>query len=1033
MKNYHRTNHLASGKMLAVRLVLLMTFLIVPFGQSVSIARNADNNAVVQGSVKVTGLVQDKNGEPISGATIVEVGTNNGTFTSPDGRFSLDVTGPASVLRISFIGYTPVEQPVGSTTYFKVTLLEDQKTLNEVVVIGYGTQRKADVTSSVASVKKDEFLAGSIKDAGELIKGKVAGLTITNASGDPNSSSTIRLRGITSLMANLSPLVLIDGIEGDLGTVSPDNIQSVDVLKDASAAAIYGTRGANGVIIITTNSGKRNEATTATYSVYGTISDFYKKAKFMTPHDTRFGLTQFTDRGYDTDWLRAISQKGMAQNHDLNIVGGNSKTSYSANLSYRNEIGTIKKSNNEELKMQYDLSHWMLDDKLKISMNLVKGLHKNNVTDASNNGITNIYRQAVIRNPTEPIYVDGDKSKGYFEDFSTLQYYNPVAMINENIGDTKTEWTRITGIATLEPIKGWQTELKVSTNRYNGNTESYTTHSYYTQETDNANGTAYKGSDYSESNLLELTSKYDKVLNGVHRLSALAGYSYLYDMYESMYASNHDFLTDAYLYNNLGAGLALTGGPDGKERAYMGSHKEDSKLIGFFGRVSYGYKDKYNVLVSMRYEGSSKFGADHKWGAFPAASAGWTISNEDFMKDFSWLNNLKLRVGYGITGVIPGQSYQSLVLWNYSSAYYMNASGNWDSPLEISQNPNPKLKWETTGELNTGIDFSVLNDRLSGSVDYYEKTTHDLLYNYNVPSPPNLYTTTYANVGKLKNKGIEIVINAVPVKTKDFQYNFTVTAYHNDNKLINLSNDLYQTDNFVDGGWASDPVSLPTQRLMVGSSFGKYYSLKTKGLSENGLWMVENPETGKYEEFFADMTLVESKYRQWLGSAIPKIYLGWTNNFRYKNFDLNIQTSGQFGFKIVNEQRMFYENRSISYNRLKSALDQIPVVDENGKSTGTKSEMSAAQPQTIVSWYFENGSFFKVDHVTLGYNVDISKMKNVNSIRVYVSGQNLLCLTKYKGMDPELTNADQFSLGVDGRDKYPTIRSITVGASVNFK
>ena len=751
----------------------------------------------------------------------------------------------------------------------------------------------------------------------------------------------------------------------------------------------------------------------------------------MSPHDVRYGKTAFSDLGWDTDWLRAISQKGFTQNHNISITGGTQKTSYSINASYRNETGTIKRSNNEELKMQFDLSHWMLNDKMKLTFSLVKGLHKNLVTDASSGGVSNIYRQAVIRNPTEPIYIDGEKSNGYYEDFNIFQYYNPVAMIYENKGNYKNEWTRMTGDILLEPIKGWQTDLKLSTNQSNDNTETYSTKNYYTSTTDGFNGYAYRGSGNSQSNELELTSRYDKVINGVHRISGLVGYSYKYDLNESMSASNYDFPTDGYLYNNISMGSALKNG-----KAGMGSYKADSKLIGFFGRMSYGFMDKYNILASIRYEGSSKFGANHKWGAFPAVSAGWTISKEGFMENLNWINNLKLRAGYGVTGVIPMDSYQSLTIWNYntsSSGYYLNSNGTWSPALEVGQNPNPKLKWETSGEFNIGTDFSFLGDRISGSIEYYDKTTNDLLWNYNVPSPPNLYTTTYANVGKLQNKGVELMITATVVKTKDFQFNTTVTASHNINKLVSLSNDLYKTDNYIDGGWASDPVSLPTQRLEVGSAFGKYYTLKTNGVSENGLWMVQNPATGKYEEFTAAMATETSAYRQWLGTAIPKIFITWDNYFRYKNFDLNIQTSGQFGYKIVNEQRMFYENNSIAYNRLKSALDPIPVIDENGKSTGESKQLSSSQPQTIVSWYFENGSFFKIDHVTLGYNINTSNMKSISSIRIYVAGQNLLCITKYKGMDPELANSDRFSLGVDGRDKYPTIRSITMGASINFK
>jgi len=1024
-----QTNHLAAGNRLAAKCMFWMLLLLVPSGPFVSAAHDANHPAVVPMSVRVSGIVKDKNGEPIIGATVLEKGTTNGTATNRDGRFTLEVAGPGSVLRISYIGFKTIEQPVGSSTTFTITLIEEEKLMEEVVVIGYGTQRKADVTSAVSSVKKEDFLVGNIQDAAELIKGKVAGLTVTKGSGDPNAESTIRLRGITSLIGSISPLVLIDGIEGDIGTVAPENIESIDVLKDASAAAIYGTRGANGVIIITTNSGKRQEETHVTYSAYGTLSHFYKLADFMDPSDVRWGLTAFSDKGWDTDWLSAVSRIGYTQNHSLSISGGTRKTSYSGNLAYRQEEGTIKKSNNDELKMQFDLSHWMFDDKVKLNFNMIKGVHENDVTNASSGGIANIYRQAVIRNPTAPIYIKGKPELGYYEDFAVFQYFNPVAMIYENLGETKREWTRMTGNITVEPIKGWQTNLKLSTHRTNSNTEYYTTKNYYTATTAGNNGFAYKGGNNSKSDQLEFTSKYENNFDDRHRLSALAGYSYQYDMYESMSASNYDFPTDAYLYNNISMGAALKEG-----KAGMGSYKEDSKLISFFGRVSYGYLNKYNILMSIRHEGSSKFGKNHKWGTFPAISAGWTISNEGFMKGLNWISNLKLRMGYGITGVIPGSSYMSLTTYDYNSTswgYYLNNAGVWSPSLEVTSNSNPNLKWEKSGEFNVGLDFAFLGDRIGGSIDYYNKITTDLLYSYNVPSPPNLYTSTYANVGTLQNQGVELMITGTPVKTENFQFTSTLTASHNTHILVNLSNELYETDNYVNTGYAGDPISLPTQRLEVGSSFGRYWTLKTTGVSENGLWMVQNPATGKYEEWNASMST--DTYRQWMGSAIPKIYLGWNNSFRWKKFDLNLQMSSQLGFQIVNEQRMFYENNSIAYNRLESAAEPIPIVDEDGNPTGESRLLSTAQTQTIVSWYFEDGGFLKLDYLTLGYNFDTSKMKYVNNIRIYLSGENLFCLTNYSGMDPELSNADIWSLGVDGRDKYPTIRSFTVGANINFK
>jgi TonB-linked SusC/RagA family outer membrane protein len=1029
MKKNHQTNHPASGNGLAAKCVFWMALLLVPFIPFLSATLHAGNTVMVPRSIKVTGVVQDQNGVPVIGATVIEKGTTNGTATNKDGRFSLEVAGASSVLRISYIGYKVVEQPVGLTTAFIITLVEEKTVMEEVVVIGYGTQRKADVTSAVSSVKKDDFQVGNIQDAAELVKGKVAGLTVTKGSGDPNEESTIRLRGITSLIGSISPLILIDGIEGSLGTVAPENIESIDVLKDASAAAIYGTRGANGVILITTNAGKRLEETHVNYSAYGTLSHFYKVADFMDPRDVRFGMTAFSDKGWDTDWLSAVSRIGYTQNHSLSVSGGNRQTTYSGNLAFRQEEGTIKKSNNDELKMQFDLSHWMFDDKVKLNFNMVKGIHENDVTNASSGGVANIYRQAVIRNPTAPIYIKGDPEKGYYEDFAIFQYYNPVAMIYENLGETKREWTRMTGNITVEPIKGWQTNLKLSTNRSNGNTESYSTKDYYTSTTAGYNGYAYKGSNNAESDQLELTSRYDNNINNVHRLSALVGYSYQYDMYESMSASNYDFPTDAYLYNNISIGAALKEG-----KAGMGSFKEDSKLISFFGRVSYGYLNRYNILMSVRHEGSSKFGVNHKWGTFPAISAGWTISNEEFMRGLGWISNLRLRAGYGITGVIPGSSYMSLTTYDYNSTswgYYLNSAGVWAPSLEVTSNSNPNLKWEKSGEFNVGLDFGFLNNRIGGSIDYYNKITNDLLYSYNVPSPPNLYTSTYANVGTLQNQGVELMITGTPVETEDFVYRSTLTASHNTHVLVNLSNELYETDNYVNTGYAGDPISLPTQRLEVGSSFGRYWTLKTTGLSPNGLWMIQNPATGLYEEWNASMST--DTYRQWMGSAIPKVYLGWNNSFRWKKLDLNIQMSAQLGFQIVNEQRMFYENNSIAYNRLESAADLLPIVDEHGEPTGEYRAMSTAQSQTIVSWYFEDGAFLKMDYLTLGYSFDTSKMKYVNTIRLYLSGENLFCLTNYSGMDPELSNADIWSMGVDGRDKYPTIRSITIGANINFK
>ncbi|MDD4417801.1 MAG: TonB-dependent receptor, partial [Bacteroides graminisolvens] len=456
-------------------------------------------------------------------------------------------------------------------------------------------------------------------------------------------------------------------------------------------------------------------------------------------------------------------------------------------------------------------------------------------------------------------------------------------------------------------------------------------------------------------------------------------------------------------------------------KAGMGSYKNDNTLGGFFGRVSYGYANKYNALISVRHEGSAKFGDNHKWGTFPSASLGWTISNEEFMKGFDWLNNLKLRAGFGITGVIPGSSYQSLTLYNLGSSYYYE-NGEWKPGLEVASNPNPDLKWEKSTEFNVGLDLSVLDERLSASVDVYTKKTSDMLWWFDVPTPPNLYPQTLANVGEMRNSGIELAINATPIRTSKFEWKTTLTASHNINKLLSLSNDLYETANKHDEGGLGEPISISTHRLEVGKAVGQYFGLKSVGVSEKGLWLIENPATGDAEEF-TDNMLNNDQYRQYLGTGLPKVYLGWNNTFRYKNFDLSFQMTSQLGFKILNEPRAFYENNSIAYNRLKS-VKKAPY--------GGQYTLSSAQKQTIVSYYLERGDFLKMTNMTIGYTVPLSENKYIKGIRAYVSGDNLFCITGYDGLDPELSNSEATYAGIDRRDKYPVIRSFTFGVNVTF-
>lgn len=961
---------------------------------------------VQQNEVTVKGVVKDANGEAIIGASVIEKGNaKNGTVTDIDGNYTLKVKRGAT-LTISYIGYISQETKGGN-----IILEEDLKSLNEVVVIGYGTQKKADVTSAVVSVKAEDFTKGNFNDAGDLIKGKVAGLTITRPSGDPGATTQISLRGIATVSGNAQPLVLVDGVPGSLSSVPPENIASIDVLKDASAAAIYGTRGAGGVIIITTKTGQREQRTEVTYNGYVSFSTWAKKADFMTSSDIRAGKTTFNDEGYDTDWLDAISRVGVTQNHSISLSGGNAKTSYFGNFTYRKAEGVMKKTGNESMSVAFDMSHWMLNDMLKLNIKVNADQYQYDVNDA-----TTIYRQAVIRNPTSPIW----NEDGSYNEGSLLQYWNPVSLQNEQSGKNKSQTVKMTGNLTFEPIKGWQTNLMLSKDQTINRGGNYYTSNHSLQgvnQKGSYSGSASQSGYTSEATYLELTSKFMKNFNNVHRLDALAGYSYSEDVYDDASMWNGNFPTDYFSYYNMGLGSKLTDG-----QASMSSSKNSSKLIGFFGRVSYGYADRYNILASLRYEGSSKFGDNHKWGTFPSVSLGWNIMNESFMKSTkSWLNNLKLRAGWGITGVIPGSSYLSLLRYSYNGGnYYRN--GKWNKGLKAASNPNPDLKWETAREFNVGIDWSVFNDRLSGSFDYYNKKTSDMLYDYTVPSPPNLYTTTTANVGEMRNTGFELMIKGVPVQTKDWRWETQATLQHNSNKLLSLSNDLYQTDNTQWLQGVGDPVTQYTHRVAVGESLGQIWSLKAVGVSNQGLFLIENPKTGQCAEFYQEMRNDYDNWYEYMGSGIPKFTLGWNNTINYKDFDLSLQCNGQFGYKIINQQRVFYENNAHAYNKLKSAADAI----------GGNRPLSGAQSQVVTSYYIEHGDYFKLSSLTLGYTYTPKKKTYIQNARLYGSVYNVFTITKYKGTDPELGSDNFWTAGVDDRDKYPTVRSFTIGLNVTF-
>ena len=957
---------------------------------------------------KISGKITDANNLPLPGVSVLEKNTTNAVTSDFDGNFEIITKGNNVILVFSYVGLKRKEvKPDGKI--LNVILESELNELTEVVVVGYGTQKKSRVTSAIASLKEKDFTRGAINDASDLIKGKVAGLTISNGSGDPGATSNITLRGFSTLKGNTGPLVLINGVPGGIDTVAPNDIASIDVLKDASAAAIYGTRGANGVILITTKTVNKEMAPTITYSTFASVSNFANKAKFLDASQQRSLRSQgvtlpFTDGGASTDWLDEISGSGFSQNHNLALKGGTAKTNYVVNLNYVDQKGVFINTFNKEYRFSFDVNHTMFNDKLKINLSLLNGTQNMGLDE----GIAAYaYRQAMIRNPTAPVY---NPNGTYNEDQNKLQYYNPVAIMNETTQDRNSTWQRFSANLTLDLLPGWDVGTQLSKNKNTGLNGYAETKKHYSNTINGRNGVASRDTGVTDNDYVEITSKYHKAFDK-HEFTVLGGYSYQYTVNEGFSASNYDFPTDAFSYNNLGAGNALS---DGK--AGVGSYKNDSKLIGFFGRVNYDFNNKYDLLFSIRREGSSKFGANYQWGNFPAVSAGWSMKNESFLKDAASVNTLKLRAGYGVTGVIPTDSYMSKTLYNYEG-YFFN-DGKWVRGLVPDSNPNPDLRWEKTAEINIGLDFGFFDNRITGSFDLYNKKTSDMLWDYKVPTPPYLKEDITANVGKMENKGFEILLNTIPVKTENFVWNSSMTFSHNKNKLTSLSNDLYKIEgDYLNWGNTGDPISFTTHRLEVGQSIGNFWGLKSVDITDDGKWIVELPDGTR-------QTLTTSMYndsnKQYLGNGIPQYYAGWTNTFTYKKLDLSVVLTGAFDFQILNTQRMFYENPTIAYNMLDTAHDKV-----YDKSVLTYN-------QTYVSYYIEQGDYVKVDNITLSYNFDVKPFKIINAMRLYVSGNNLATFTKYKGLDPEIKRDDPLSQGMDNRDKYPSTRAITLGLNVTF-
>ncbi|BES61626.1 SusC/RagA family TonB-linked outer membrane protein [Dysgonomonas capnocytophagoides] len=962
-------------------------------------------------SERISGTILDIKDEPLIGVSVTIRGTTIGTITDINGKFQLDAP-ENETLVFSYIGYQTKEVPVKGNSTINLILNESLNDLDVVVVIGYGTQRKGDITSSVANIKSDNFVKGAVKDVGQLIQGKVAGLAISNPSGDPTGGTQIQLRGNNSMWgANTDPLILVDGIPGSLSTVAPEDVESIDVLKDGSAAAIYGTRGTNGVILITTKRAQGAQINAVEYNGYVSTSAIANKLDMLSASQFR-ELYPTEDHGGNTDWLDQITRTPVSHVHNLSFQGGNAATNYIANINYTSQQGIMKKSDNETFQGRIQVTHRMFDDKLQLKFGI---LGKQNQYESTNNagswnGFT--YRQAMLHNPTDPVK---NEDGSWYENVNKFEYENPLARLYECYGNVKNTEMRYNGNIVYNPIKDLTLSAVFSYDRQNRNHGYSETKNHISALRDGLSGWSSVGAYTKMEKLAEITAQYNKSINA-HKFTILGGYSYNETDYEDIYFSNYGFQDD-YMggWHNIGAGSALKEGlADGS------SSKTTTNLIGYFGRATYSYMDKYLLMASFRYEGASQlWGTNNEWGAFPSISLGWRITQEEFMKNQKIFDDLKLRVGYGVTGSQLNRGFMGIAMVNYGGYAYVN--GKWVKTVVPASNANPDLKWEKKKETNIGVDFTAIKGRLSGTIDFYNREIDGLIYEYTVPTPPNLYPTTWANGGKLQNRGLELLLSGIPFTSKDFEWNTTVTFSTNSNKLKSLSGSTFKTEyDYFDTGSAEYSGQWTTShRVQVGQKIGNFYGFKVVDVDDQGKWIYLDRDGNKvgYDKF---THAPEDKHI--IGNGVPTWYAGWNNSFRYKNFDLNITMRGAFDFQIINAARMNYENtkNSRSENRLKSVTDKV----------FGKTQLSKSVEPEFNSYYVENGDYWKIDNITLGYSFN-KVSKYIKSLRIYGSVLNALTITGYDGIDPEL-GITGLTPGYDSRDRYPTVRSFTLGVGVKF-
>jgi len=976
-----------------------------------------ENNGVVtlykmQVPGKITGKVTDEQGLPMVGASIKVVELNRTVGADEEGKFSINVAPGTYTIEVSYISFATQRKAgiivtEGKSVTIDFTMKDELSKLDEVVVVGYGTQKRKEVTSAVATLKSEDFNRGASRSPMDLIQGKVAGLTITRTQGNnPNSSAAIQLRGVTSLTGTITPLIVIDGIPGgNLDLLQQDDIESIDVLKDGSAAAIYGTRGNAGVILITTKKGKAGEGQ-FDYNTYFQRDFVDKKPDFLSAEQWRTRLAagelpRAVDLGGSTDlYDELINKQNLSQYHNLASSGGTEKSNYRASLYLNDFEGIAKENSRNQFGGRLNINQKGLKDKLSFQMNMAGNFNKANLLGGGGGD----FEQAVIWNPTMPL----KKADGGWTEIN--DGYNPLSRFANRINERNQQTFSGDARMTLDVIDEISVSVFGSYLRNNYNNRQFRSKDDWEQRAQ----TNYRGFGYGRkenvldwTKTLESTINFKKTIADDHNLTGLLGYSYQYGTTERFNVSNNGLTTDAFLDWNLGSGTANTNPL--LPRPEIASFKEDNTLIAFFGRANYAYKGRYFAQFILRREGSSKFGINNKWGNFPAASLGWQITEENFMKGLPVINNLKLRVGYGITGNQGIGNYLSLITLGTGGVYPQE--GTFYQTYGAGKNPNPDLRWERKAEWNFGLDYALFNNRITGAIDVYNRETRDLLFNYAAQQPSYVRADLLTNVGSIRNHGVEILISGTPVRNKDFQWSIDLTANSQFNELSKLSNDVFKAQ-WLNFGDIPNPGAMgPSIRVYEGGTIGNFYGKRFAGFSDAGGWLFY-----KADGSVAPAAQITQDDWAILGNGVPKYNVGLNQTFRYKNFDLSLLLRGKFGFDILNLQEIFYGNKGYLPNNIFN-------------SAFTKHAQLKESP-LYSDYYLEKGDFVKLDNLTLGYNFKFNS-SYIRNMRAYISGRNVLTLTGYDGLDPELQDTG-FETGIDSRGFYPRTTSWTVGFSLGF-